>query len=39
MNKCGVTITEGLKSARFEPVTAMLVCCQVFSVMFRCIDW
>jgi hypothetical protein len=29
VNKCWVTITEGLKSARFEPVTAMLVCCQV----------
>ena len=28
-------MNEVLRSARFEPVTAMLVCCQVFSEMFR----
>jgi len=32
-------MTEGLRSARFEPVTAMLEYCQVFSEMFRCVDW
>jgi hypothetical protein len=32
-------MTEGLRSARFEPVTAVLVCCQVFSEVFRRVDW
>ena len=32
-------MTEGLRSVRFEPVTTMLVCCQVFPEMFRCVDW